>query len=145
MEYYYINTEVKNLETNPYTTWVKEKSAFVSGQEYGVKLGKLNPGDICFMYESGRGVVAVGRVTRAWDGQLSDPPLIYSSIQGPEYRIGVEWFLAFPEHPIAPPILREIVGWVSPQAIQRITNEASARQLVAYAEKQMSKANVQAA
>lgn len=28
---------------------------------------------------------------------------------------------------------REIIGWISPQAIQRIANKANAEQLIAYA------------
>ena len=133
MEYYYTNTEAKNLATKRSAIWLEEKGAFVSGTEYGEKLGRLNRGDICFMYESGSGVVAIGTVTKAWDGQISYPPVVYATDQGPEYRINVDWFLPFPENPITPPMLREIIGWISPQAIQRIANRANAEQLIAYA------------
>ena len=136
MDYYYINTEAKNFGgKSPDKIWLKEQSAFVSGKEYGPKLGRLNPGDMCFMYVNGCGVIAVGKVLEHWSGQRSEPPMVYTDPQDPvpEYRISVDWFLTFQHNPISARVLRDIVGWVSSQAIQRITNQVAAERLLHYA------------
>jgi hypothetical protein len=136
MDYYYINTEAKNFGgKSPHEIWLQEQSAFVSGEEYGPKLDRLNPGDICFMYVNGCGVMAVGKVLEHWNGQQSDPPRVYTDPQDPipEYRISVDWFLTFQHYPINARVLRDIIGWTSPQAIQRITNQEAAERLLHYA------------
>ena len=139
MDYYYINTEAKNFGgKSPDKIWLKERSAFVSGEEYGPKLGRLNPGDICFMYVNGCGVMAVGKVLEHWSGQRSEPPRVYTDPQDPipEYRISVDWFLTFQHNPISARVLRDIVGWTSSQAMQRITNQEAAERLLHYARQQ---------
>jgi hypothetical protein len=137
MNYYYVNTEAKNLGgRSPHEIWVKQKRAFVSGEAYGQKLGRLTPGDICFMYVNGHGVMAVGRVRKHWNGQPSDPPMVYTPSQGPEYQITVDWFLTLQDNPISPRVLRDIVGWTSPQAVQQITDHAAAERLLNYARQQ---------
>jgi len=137
MNYYYLNTEAKNLPgQRPHETWIKQNRAFVSGEAYGPKLGKLRPGDICFMYVNGQGVIAVGTVLEHWDRQPSDPLLVYPPSLGPEYQIKVDWFLTLQHKPISARILRDIIGWTSPQAVQRITNHVAAERLLDYARQQ---------
>ena len=53
MKYYYIDTDRAALGYSPHAKWIKYNHAFTSGdyEQYGVQvLGKLEPGDICFMY-----------------------------------------------------------------------------------------------
>src|SRR5262245_35320452 len=132
MDYYYMNTEAKHLRgQSPHAIWLKEQSAFVSGVEYGPQLGRLNPGDLCFMYVNGCGVIAVGKVLEPWSGQRSEPPRVYTDSQDPrpEYRISVDWYITLLHNPIKARVLREIVGWVSPQTLQRIANHEAAERL----------------
>ncbi len=137
MDYYYINTEAKNLGgKSPHEIWIKEHYAFVSGESYGPKLGRLHPDDICFMYVNKQGVIAIGRVLEPWDGQPSAPPVVYTPSQGPEYRIKVDWYLTLQHNPISARELRDIIGWTSSQTLQRITNHKAAEQLLHYALRQ---------
>ncbi|MBL8424532.1 MAG: hypothetical protein JNK06_13710 [Candidatus Accumulibacter phosphatis] len=134
MAYYYVNTEARNLPGQaPHEIWLREGYAFVSGEPYGPRLGGLNPGDILFMYVNGRGVMAVGQVLEHCDGRPVDPPLVYLPAQGPEFRIAVDWFLNLFDNPITAAELREIIGWISRQAVQHIGDDEAAEQLVEYA------------
>ena len=53
-----------------------------------------------------------------------------------QYRISVDWFLTFQHNPISARVLRDILGWVSSQAIQRIINQVAAERLLHYARQQ---------
>jgi uracil-DNA glycosylase len=146
MNYYYINTEETNLKgrlPKPHETWFDTGFAFVSGRNHGQKLAKLNPDDMCFMYVNACGVMAVGRVLERWDGQACDPPLMYIEPYniGPEYRIKVDWWIKLPHNPIKAQVLREIVGWTSPQTLQRIANHVAAERLCRHALQQASQGN----
>jgi len=65
-----------------------------------------------------------------------ETPLVYKPEQGPEYRIKGKWFLTFSENSIDLPTLRETVGWITPQTIQRITKNSAAEALLKIACKQ---------
>lgn len=135
MPYYYVNTEARNLPgQNPHEVWIATGYAYVSGDEYGPKLGRLDPGDILFMYVNGQGVMAVGRVLEPWNGQPVDPPMIYAPAQGPEYRIAVDWFLRLINNPVNPAVLREIIGWTPIGALQRVNDDAAAARLLDHAD-----------
>ena len=117
MEYYYINTNKRlevdkyNLEVDKYKVWLKHNLAFTGGRKsYGEKLGKLQPQDICFMYVSGQGVRAVGKVLEPWDGKSydKDKELMVSTPGRSEYRLRVDWFIAL-RKPISPSKHNEIV------------------------------------
>ena len=64
--------------------------------------------------------------------------MVYTDPQDPvpEYRISVDWFLTFQHNPICARVLRDILGWVSSQAIQRIINQVAAERLLHYARQQ---------
>lgn len=130
MNFYYINTEAKNQGESPHKIWFEHNYAFVSGEKYGKRLEKFEPGDILFMYANKMGVIAVGMVLEKWDGEKADPQLVYTEEQGPEYRVKTKWFLTFDNDPITPPALREIVGWISPQTIARITSITACENLL---------------
>jgi hypothetical protein len=138
MNYWYINTEAKDFDgDSPDAKWLKHGRAFVSGKGYDRKLQRLHPDDICFMYANKRGVVAVGRVLERCDGRESEPRLVYCRPdQGPEYQTRVDWFLTFPHNAIPPIKLREIIGWTSPQTIQRIADPVAAEALRSHARQQ---------
>ena len=107
MDYYYINTNAKGVGVDKYKVWLKHNRAFTWGcksygcKSYGEELGKLQPQDICFMYVSGQGVRAVGKVLEPWDGKPCDPPMILNSCRENEYCLRVDWFIALSE-PISP-------------------------------------------
>ena len=119
MNYYYINTEAKAFNGwSPHNKWIEYRHAFTSGnyEKYGVQqLGKLNLGDICFMYANGCGIVAVGRVCERWDRcpYKGKNRWIYKECDGEyiEYRIRVDWCLKFVDNPIRIKELRHIFGW----------------------------------
>ena len=130
MNYYYINTEKKYLGYSPHDKWIECGYAFTSGdyQTYGRQaLGKLDPGDILFMYVNECGVVAAGLVCESWDScsYEGENRWIYQDIT--EYRIRVDWTVAHP--PIDRDQLIEIVGWTSVRTLQRITDIDAARSL----------------
>ena len=146
MNYYSINTEAEAFqEHSPHNQWVAHRHAFTSGdyEKYGVKaLGKLEPGDICFMYANLTGIVAVGRVCERWDrcSYQGDDRWIYRDCDEGyiEYRIGVDWYLQFIDNPIRTDEVREIFGWQSPGWGWRHTLEpikvAQASELLALAQ-----------
>lgn len=102
--------------------------AFTGGTiRYGKLLGKLKPGDICFMYVNCKGVVAAGRVLERWDGRAHRPPLIYTGDN--EYRIRVDWFLDLRNKPVGPRELQDIIGFMPRLALQRITDHARGSEL----------------
>ena len=135
MKYYYINTDTDALGYSPHAKWIKYDLAFTSGdyEEFGVQvLGKLEPGDILFMYANKRGVVAAGRVSESWTGSSykGADRLVYRYTEYTEYRIRVDWYLPVVSNPICPEDLREIVGWTPPRALQPITATNKAERLL---------------
>ena len=134
MKYYYINTDSKSLHNSPHDSWIEHNLAFTGGQiHYGMLLGKLRPGDVCFMFVNSKGVMAVGRVLEEWDKKVYDQPLVYIEPKYDEYRIKVDWFIDLRDYPIRPNELRSIVGWMSSQALQSI-DSLNGEKLLRYAE-----------
>ena len=134
MNYYYINTDTDALGYSPHTKWIQHDRAFTSGdyKQYGVQvLGKLEPGDMLFMYVNGCGVVAAGWVCETWDRRAyeSGDRLIYQDTAYTEYRIGVDWCLNTIHKPMRLEDLRKIIGWIPVRTLQRITDTAKAEQL----------------
>ena len=71
MSYFLINTDFDALGYSPHATWIKYDYAFTSGDSHdssGYKrfgegsLGRLEPGNVLFMYANKLGVVAAGEV-----------------------------------------------------------------------------------
>ena len=138
MNYYYINTDVDALGYSPHAKWIKHDHAFTSGDtpsgyyKYGVRvLGKLNPGDMLFMYVSRCGVVAAGWVAESWDRRAywGGDRLVYQDTVYTEYRIGVDWCLKVIGNPVVPAELREIIGWTPIPTLQRIKDTGAAERL----------------
>ena len=137
MNYHYINTDTDALKYSPHTKWIKYNLAFTSGenpvgyQKYGEEaLGKLERGDILFMYADTIGIVAAGRVCESWNGHSYEGTArrIYQHTKYTEYRIGVDWCFTIPDNPIATQEVRAIFGWRYPGwgwrgARQRIKDE----------------------
>ena len=97
------------MEVDTYKEWLKHNRAFTTGPEfYGKKLRKLKPDDICFMYVSGQGVRAVGKVLELWDGKSYHKKLMVSTPGHPEYRLRVDWFIALRDEPMSASNLRRI-------------------------------------
>ena len=150
MNYYYINTEANAFNGHsPHNKWIERRHAFTSGnyEKYGVqKLGRLNPGDICFMYVSGCGVVAVGRVCEHWDrcSYQGENRWIYKECNEEyiEYRIRVDWYCRFVNNPICINELRRIFGWGSRGWLWQSTlggiTEDKAERLLKLAEERMN-------
>ena len=126
MKYYYINTDSTELEDSPHGEWIEYDRAFTSGaprnhpdfqrdyEQYGEQhLGRLEQGDICFMYVNGYGVVAIGRVAACWDRDVyeGNDRLIYKDTDATEYRICVNWFLTLVNYPVSIEELRAIFNW----------------------------------
>lgn len=135
MSYYYINTDTDALGYSPHAKWIKHDHAFTSGdyEEFGEGvLGKLERGDILFMYVNQRGVVAVGRVSEPWAGSSykGADRLVYQYTEYAEYRIRVDWYLPVVHNPIPPEALREIIGWTPPRTLQSITDTNRAKRLL---------------
>lgn len=138
MNYYYINTDTEALDYSPHTKWIKHDRAFTSGcvpedyHTYGEQvLGKLSPGDVLFMYVSGYGVVAAGRVCEFWDrcAYRDSDRLVYQDTPYTEYRIGVDWCLKVVGNPMDPADLRAIIGWTPLRTLQRIKDIDTAERL----------------
>ena len=140
---YYINTNAKGVGVDKYKVWLKHNRAFTWGcksygcKSYGEELGKLQPQDICFMYVSGQGVRAVGKVLEPWDGKPCDPPMILNSCRENEYCLRVDWFIALSE-PISPSDLQRI-GLRHPRhTVQRIRDHKAAEKLLRAMDSEMS-------
>lgn len=138
MYYYYINTNTEADESaqgNP-QKWIDCGYAFTSGdyEEYGErKLGKLNPGDILFMYVNEVGVVAVGEVLKHWDKKKHKAERLVDR-EYPEYRIPVEWFIRLVNKPIEKEVLKKIFGsdsgrWYPRKTLRRLENEKAKKLL----------------
>ena len=120
---------------------------YMSDEKYGVqKLGRLNPGDICFTYVSECGIVAVGRVCNHWDrcSYEGENRWIYKECDEEyiEYRIQVDWYCRFVNNPICIKELRHILGlgprgWSWQSTLGDIT-EDKAERLLKLAEERMS-------
>ena len=135
MKYYYLNTDRDALGYSPHAKWIRHNHAFTSGdyEQYGVQvLGKLEPGDICFMYVTKRGVLAAGRVSESWAGSSykGSDRLVYQYTEYTEYRIRVDWYLPIVDNPISIDELRDIVGWTPPRTLQPITDTDKAGRLL---------------
>ena len=137
MNYYYINTnteEHKSGQGSP-EKWIDCGYAFTSGdiQKYGYDaLGKLEPGDILFMYVNQVGVKAVGEVLEHWNKKTYEGDERKVDQENPEYRICVKWSRC--NNPFSPAELRAIIGWTSPRTFQPITNPEKAEQLLKLAQ-----------
>ena len=60
MDFHVINTNDKFVD-GAYKKWLSYNYAFTNGaRRYGETLRHLNPGDLVFMYVSGKGIKAVG-------------------------------------------------------------------------------------
>ena len=61
MDFHYINTNDGYHERDTYKIMAKSRLCLYHGEQlYGAKLGTLQPGDLVFMYVSGKGIKAVG-------------------------------------------------------------------------------------
>jgi hypothetical protein len=121
MEYYLMNTDAESLRFSPHDIWIEQGYAFTGGQVYyGELLGRLEPNDVCFMYVNKSGVMAVGKVLEKWDGKVYAPPVIYPDGTN-EYRIKVDWFLDRRGKPIGISDVRDIIGIIPPQTLQRVS------------------------
>ncbi|MGD0918267.1 MAG: hypothetical protein ABSB22_17585 [Thermodesulfobacteriota bacterium] len=126
MAYYFINTDAKSLGgESPHDKWINYEYAFTGGTiAYGKQLGRFLPGDICLMYASRIGVVAVGKVLSTWDGITYQNPLVYTGPhKAEEYRICVDWFRDLRDKPIKCDRLRLVLGWNPSRAVQRIKKD----------------------
>jgi hypothetical protein len=103
--------------------------AFTGGPaEFGEILKRFRVGDTLLMWANGLGVVAVGRVTAAWDGVAHRTPLVYREPhEFPEYRIPVDWYLDLRDAPLR----RADVGWNPVQAVQRVKGREKLEALLA--------------
>ena len=137
MSYYYINTDTKALGYSPHAKWIEYNYAFTSGdsqkgyEDYGVRvLGKLNRGDILFMYANKCGVMAAGRVSEAWNRRSYEggDRLIYQECA--EYRIGVDWHLNVFNNPINTIDLKSIGLRYPRRAFQHIKDANAADRLL---------------
>ena len=122
MDFHIINTNDKLVEGS-YRTWLSHDYAFTNGpkERYGETLRSLNPGDLVFMYVSGKGIKAVGMVIKEWDG-IEYRELIVpcpSSVIN-EYRIPVRWFIVIPDDFVPSPKVKEILGYPVTQTRARI-------------------------
>ena len=65
MDFHIINTNDK-LTEDGYKMWLSHDYAFTNGvkQRYGETLRHLSPGDLVFMYVSGKGIKTVGMVIK---------------------------------------------------------------------------------
>ena len=107
MTYWYFNTD-KGKKYNPTPIWFQTGMAYSGGdrQDYGEPLKKLQPNDICFMYENRIGIVSVGRVIEQWDGKShkdkNDKYVYkYDNYDMDEYRIKIEWLIDLRNKPVS--------------------------------------------
>ena len=101
--------------------------AFTSGdyEEFGVQaLGRLNPGDILFMYVNQVGVKAVGEVLKHWDKETYEGNERKVDKENPEYRICVKWCTL--DNPMSSADLKDTIGPPPPKAFQRIVKHHKA-------------------
>ena len=113
MEFYFINTNESNREGEPYKKWLNLGYAFTSGdrQRFGKKLGNPDPGDLVFMYVSGKGIKAVGMVLKKWDGIEYHEPLIPSPPDRNEFRLQINWFIVPQDRFVPRSKVKEILGY----------------------------------
>lgn len=136
-KHYFFNTEAKSFGgVSPHDQWLAYGRACTSGRIiYGRILGLLEPGDVCFMYVNKKGVMAVGRVLKHWDGQAHNPPLIHRNDNRPEYQMEVDWYLTLLGNSISPTALRGVVGHTPRHAVERIHDHKAGQHLLAYAQR----------
>jgi hypothetical protein len=132
MDYFFVNTDADSFRgKHNLNTWFKKNLAFTGGGfEFGQQLTKLKPGDYCLMYENRIGIVGVGCVLGAWDGEACDTPIYYISQDaitkdgidedGSEYRIAVDWFCDLRTSPIAVSEIKKRFGYAPRGAVKRI-------------------------
>ena len=146
MSYYYINTDTKTLGYSPHAAWLEHNHAFTSGdsqdgyEKFGVRVfGKLNRGDILFMYANKCGVMAAGRVSESWNRRSYEggDRLIYQECA--EYRIGVDWHLSVFDNPINPGELKSIGLWPPRPVLLPIKNNSAAERLLEEIKKRVSR------
>ena len=131
MDFHYINTNDGYNEKDTYKTWLNLGYAFTNGQQrYGAKLGTLQPGDLVFMYVSGKGIKAVGMVIKEWDGIEYRQPIISSSTANNEFRIQVNWFIVPPDDFVPSSKVKEIMGYDFVQTCARINKRGAAEKLL---------------
>ena len=144
MEYYYIITSANSVDRHK--VWLEHNLAFTGGaKRYGKKLRKLKPDDICFMYVTGEGVKAVGKVLERWNEKPYHKELMVSKLGQTEYRLKVKWCINL-RKPISRCEHNKIVGWPPRRSVrhtvQSISNHKAAEQLLKamqqYADSEMS-------
>ena len=139
MNYYYINTNTEDHKSGQGSPqkWLDCGYAFTSGdyEEFGVQaLGRLNPGDILFMYVNDCGVMAVGEVLEHWNRKTYEGDERLVDKEYPEYRIPVKWYIQLCDNPIEKEDLKKIFGsgtgqWY-PRRTLRLLNPEKAEQLL---------------
>ena len=139
MRYYYINTDTDALGYSPHDKWIELEHAFTSGEsqadykQYGERaLGRLEQGDICFMYANGLGVVAAGEVKEPWDSVSyeDEDRLVYQQTSYTEYRIQVNWHLPIVDNPVPASDLIAIFNSNPMRTLQQIHNTVKAQILL---------------
>lgn len=131
MVFYFVNTNESNREGEPYKKWLDLGYAFTSGdrQRFGKKLGNPDPGDLVFMYVSGKGIKAVGMVIKKWDEIEYHEPLIPSPPDKNEFRLRIDWFIVPPDDFVPPSKVKEIIGYSLVGTSARINSDAAERLL----------------
>ena len=133
MNFHYINTNDGYHDEDTYKTWLNLGYAFTNGERlYGEKLGTFQPGDLVFMYVSGKGVKAVGMVIKEWDGIEYRQPIISSSTANNEFRIRIDWFIVPSDDFVSPSTVKEIMGYDFVQTCARINKRDAAEKLLRY-------------
>ena len=112
MDFHVINTNDKHAE-GAYKKWLSYNYAFTNGakQRYGETLRNLKPGDLVFMYVSGKGIKAVGMVIKEWDEVAYHEPIAPCPSAHNEFRIPVRWFIVIPGGFVPTSKVREILGY----------------------------------
>lgn len=112
MKFHCINTNEGGRDRENYKTWLSLGYAFTNGDEsFGETLRALKPGDLVFMFVSGKGIKAVGMVIEEWDGREYREPIISSESTDNEFRIRVNWFIVLTDGFFSAAKAKEIVGY----------------------------------
>lgn len=112
MKFHCINTNEGGQDLENYKTWLSLGYAFTNGDKsFGEKLRALKPGDLVFMFVSGKGIKAVGMVIEEWDGREYREPIIPIESTDNEFRIRVNWFIVLTDGFFPAAKAQEIVGY----------------------------------
>lgn len=120
MRYYFYNTDATSMRgayQDRYKRLLGGSFAATGGPwKYGERLSRLSPGDVLLMYQNKVGVIAIGRVTSAWDHQAHTTPRYYTrqelatQPEPHEYRIPVLWYCDLTSSPIPVAKLRDVLS-----------------------------------